>query len=71
MSGPKNPPPQPQVSPSSPTKTNLCKIPSAAGATWTEFCTASDTPVKFSHYPIEKPCRLPGTGCDEEHRTPR
>ncbi len=52
MSGPKNPPPQPQVSPSSPTKTNLCKIPSAAGATWTEFCTASDTPVKFSHYPI-------------------
>ena len=58
MSGPKKPPPQPQVSPSSPTKTNLCKIPSAAGATWTEFCTASDTPVNSPTIPSVSMLRI-------------
>ena len=44
MSGPKNPPPQPQVSPSSPTKTNLCKIPSADEAVLPDFADATVPP---------------------------
>ena len=38
-------------SPSDQSRSNLCKIHRADGPVRSEFCTASDTPAKFSHYP--------------------
>ena len=39
-------------------RTKLCKLHLTTGMGRTEFCTASNTPVKFSHYPQFMPSLL-------------